>query len=326
MRIGYRTLKTAVATPIAIFVASILGVTNVVSAGIFTMLCIQPSRKQSVQSAGFRIIGSIIAIILSILLFESLGYNFIILSMALMIFISISVALKIEQAIMTSTVIMLNLFSFGSINLSFIQEQFSLTFIGVGIGLIVNLYMPDLTKPLNKLQRDLEDRFQIILHEISLYIKEDNLEWDGKEIQEVEEILKEADALVERDRENNLFKENLSFDVYFSMRSKQFELLKQMLPIVTHLPKRDIISEKTADFFEALAQAVHPGDTATVYLFQLDEVRQLFNDRLPKTQEEFEARSAIFQLLFLIEEYLKIKHKYREPEKQKINWRKKNQV
>src|SRR5699024_5184936 len=326
MKIGYRTLKTAVATPIAIDVASSLGATNVVSAGIFTMLCIQPSRKQSVESAGYRIIGSIIVIILSIVLFELLGYNFVVLSVCLMIFITISVALKIEQAIMTSTVIMLNLFSFGKINLSFIQEQFYLTFIGVGIGLIVNLYMPDLSKPLNKFQKDLEDHFQIILHEISLYLKEDHLDWDGREIQEVENILDEANALVERDRENNLFKEKLSYEVYFSMRQKQFELLKQMLPVVTRLPKRDAISEKTAEFFESLSKAVHPGDTAMIYIQKLDEVRELFDDKLPETQEEFEARSSIFQLLYLIEEYLMLKHRYRAPEKKRRGLRRKSQV
>src|SRR5699024_11713619 len=97
---------------------------------------------------------------------------------------------------------------------------FFLTFIGGGIGLIVNLYMPDLSKPLNKFQKDLEDHFQIILHEISLYLKEDHLDCDGREIQEVENILDEANALVERDRENNLFKEKLSYEVYFSMRQK----------------------------------------------------------------------------------------------------------
>lgn len=156
----------------------------------------------------------------------------------------------------------------------------------------------------------------MVLHEISLYLRDGNLNWDGKELQDIQLILDEAEQLVERDRENYLFKEKISHEVYFTMRKKQFELLKQMLPVVTRLPRRDSISAVTADFFESLSKAVHPGDTTTIYLSKLDEVRQLFDaSPLPETQEEFEARSAIFQLLFLIEEYLMIKHRYRDTDK-----------
>src|SRR5699024_4414508 len=122
-----------------------------------------------------------------------------------------------------------------------------------------------------------------------------------------------AEELVERDRGNYLFREKVSHEVYFSMREKQFNILKQMLPVVTQLPKRDSISAATAAFFESLSEAVHPGDTTTIYLSELDEVRAIFDaSPLPETQEDFEARAAIFQLLFLIEEYLLIKHRYRQ--------------
>lgn len=312
MKIGYRTLKTAIATPIALIVANLLGITNIVSAAIFTILCIQPSRKQSVQSAIQRIISAIIVIVLSIIFFELFGYHYIVLSILLILFIVISVMIKMEQAILTSIVILLNIFAFGIINTNFIKEQLFLILVGVGIGLLVNLYMPDLNKPLKKLQSDLEDNFQIVLHEIGLYLSEDRMKWDGKELNEIARILAEADQLVERDQENYLFKEKVSHEVYFSMRKKQFELLKQMLPVVTRLPKRDGISERTADFFESLSQAVHPGDTTTIYLNKLEEVREAFDKSgLPETQEEFEVKSTVFQLLFLIEEYLLIKHRYR---------------
>lgn len=313
MKIGYRTLKTAIATPIALIVANLLGITNVVSAAIFTILCIQPSRKQSVKTAVQRIISSIIVIILSITFFELFGYHYIVLSLLLILFIVISVMLKLEQAILTSIVILLNIFTFGVINLGFVKEQLFLTFIGVGIGLLVNLYMPDLNKPLKRLQIELEDYFQVVLHEIGLYLSEENLHWDGKELSEIDRILDEAKQLVERDQENYLFKEKISHEVYFSMRQKQFELLKQMLPVVTRIPKRDDISDRAAAFFESLSQAVHPGDTTTIYLNKLDEIRKAFDrSGLPETQEDFEARSAVFQLLYLIEEYLLLKHRYRQ--------------
>ena len=44
--IGYRTIKTAVGTAIAIFIAQQFGLDNFASAGILTILCIQVTKKR----------------------------------------------------------------------------------------------------------------------------------------------------------------------------------------------------------------------------------------------------------------------------------------
>lgn len=323
MKIGYRTIKTAIATPIAITIAQLIGITNVVSAGILTILCIQPSRKQSVESALHRFFACLLAIVFSIVIFELIGYHPISLGILLAAFIPTTVLLNIEKGILTSMVITLNLYAFGTIRLDFIYEQLLLIIIGIGTGLIVNLYMPSLDKQLKAKQRQLEKNFKIILHEIALYIREENMDWDGKEITKVEEILEEVKELVERDRENNLLRDDRSFEKYFRMREKQFLLLQQMLPLVTRLPKKDdVLSDRIASFFETLSESVHPGNTAVIFLDELKELRNEFHEeKLPRTQEEFETRANLLQLLYDIEEYLIIKSKYKEtdvPKKRKF--------
>src|SRR5699024_381618 len=213
VKIGYRTLKTAVATPIALFVADLLGITNVVSVAIFTILCIQPSRKKSVESAVQRVISSIIVMILSIVFFELLGYHFIVLSILLIVFIMLSVMLQIEQAIMSSTVVLLNIFSFGAVQVNFLKEQLLFTLIGVSMGLIVNLYMPHLNKAIKKIQINLEDNLKIVLNEISLYLKNGNLDWKWKELEQIQNTLDKAEELVKRDRAHYLFRELVSQEV-----------------------------------------------------------------------------------------------------------------
>lgn len=315
MRIGYRTIKTAIATPIAIWIAQYFGVTNAFSAGILTILCIQPSRKKSVQTALGRFIACILSIIFSAVFFELLGYNAITLGLLLAAFIPTTVFLKIEQGILTSTVITLNIYTFGAVNPTYLYNQFLLIIIGIGIGLIVNLYMPSLDKQLADKQKQLELKFQKVLKEFTLYIREENLHWDGKEINEIVEILKEADELVTRDTGNHLLRDEHSFEAYFSMRSKQFELLKQMLPLVTRLPKKDHITELIASFFEDLASHVHPGNTAALFLEKLTALRKEFkNHPLPNTQAEFETRASLFQLLHDIEDYLLLKSKFKSPD------------
>lgn len=324
VKIGYRTIKTAIATPIAISIAQYIGVSNALSAGILTILCIQPSRKKSVQSALHRFIACILSMIFSIVFFELLGYNPIVLGLLLAVFIPTTVFLKIEQGILTSTVITLNIYTFGTIKLSYLTDQFSLILIGIGVGLLVNLYMPSLEKQLILKRRKLENRFQKVLLEIALYIREENMDWDGKEINEIEDIFEETRLLVERDRDNHLLRDSHAFENYFRMRFQQYELLQQMLPLVTRLPRKYEISESIADFFEELSDSVHPGNTAVLFLNDLKQLKADFkSDALPKTQIEFETRANLYQLLYDIEQYLIIKSKFKasditvKPKKQK---------
>src|SRR5699024_9704313 len=142
VKIGYRTIKTAIATPIAISIAQLIGINNVVSAGILTILCIQPSRKQSVESALHRFFACLLAILFSIVFFELFTYHPIVLGILLVVFIPLTVLLKIQKGILTSTVITLNIYAMGSFSFHFVYEQILLIVIGIGIGLLVNLYMP----------------------------------------------------------------------------------------------------------------------------------------------------------------------------------------
>lgn len=324
MKIGYRTIKTAIGTPLAVTIAQLIGVTNIMSAGILTILCIQPSRKKSVESAWHRFIACLIAIVFSIVFFELLGYKPYVLGLLLTLFIPTTVYFKIEKGIMTSTVITLNLYVLGSIQYSFIKEQLLLITIGIGTGLLMNLYMPSLDSKMKEKQEELEKNFQIILTEIAEYIRKGNLDWSGKEFAKTEEIIEEAMQLVELDKENHLFRDKHSYYNYFVMRQSQFIILENMLPLATRLPKKDDVSNLVADFYLKLADSVHPGNTAFLFLSELNELRESFKEKkLPETQDEFETRASLFQLIHELEDYLKLKQRFKKPDVKRINKKKK---
>src|SRR5699024_5166357 len=151
-KIGYRTIKTAIATPVAITIAQLFGVSSVISAGILTILCIQPSRRQSVESAWERFLACLLGIIIAFIFFELLGYYAFVIGIFLLLFIPLAIYLKIGKGILTSTVITLNIYAFGKLELVFIYEQFLLIVIGIGTGLLVNLYMPSLDGALKSKQ------------------------------------------------------------------------------------------------------------------------------------------------------------------------------
>ena len=92
-KIGYRTLKTALGTTLAIVLAQILGLENFASAGIITILCIKATKKKSVQASVSRIIACLIAMGYSTLLFEIFGYHAVTIGLILLFFIPTTVKL-----------------------------------------------------------------------------------------------------------------------------------------------------------------------------------------------------------------------------------------
>src|SRR5699024_11292860 len=111
----------------------------------------------------------------------------------------------------TSIFITLNLYLYISNQYEFLKEQILHNLIGIGKGLVMNLYMPRLDNKLKKKQNELERNFQVILIEIAKYIERGNLDWSGKELAQTEEILEEAIRLVELDKENHFYRDQHSY-------------------------------------------------------------------------------------------------------------------
>ncbi|MFD1018637.1 aromatic acid exporter family protein [Thalassobacillus hwangdonensis] len=313
MKIGYRAVKTAVGTPIAIWIAQLIGLENFASAGILTILCIQITRKRSLLSAWHRFAACMVAMLFSFIFFETLGYNPIAIGLMLFAFIPVTVKLNITPGIITSSVIILHLYSYQQIGFSEIWNEFLLIVIGIGIALLLNLYMPSLEGKLHDYQHQVEDNFSMILKELAAFLRNHNDHWTGKELTETAGLLEEAKALAYRDVENHLLRTHNHFYHYFHMRMKQFEILERMLPLVTSIYGIREYANKVADFFEELSGAVHPGNTAILYLKQIKELREGFREsELPTTREEFEARASLYTLLNEMEQYLIIKRSFKK--------------
>lgn len=314
-KVGYRTLKTAIATPLSLAIAQSLGVSNVVTAGILTMLCIQPSRKQSFQTAADRFLACLLAIVFSALFFEVLGYSEWVLSILLMVFIPTTIFFKIERGIFTSTVITLNIYIFEKLNFEFITNQLYLIIIGIGVGFLVNLYMPSLDRKLENLKKSVEVRFKIIFENIAGIIRMENANWNRKEIKELDKLLADATELVIRDKENRMLNNKHSYYEYFEMRKHQFELLQEILINIERIPRTVRIGKDISGFIDELGDAVHTDDTAAHFLEELQILKEKFKQsELPKTYEGFEARSVLLQFIYNIERYLNVKRNLMQPE------------
>ncbi|MCA0982821.1 aromatic acid exporter family protein [Halobacillus yeomjeoni] len=313
MKIGYRTVKTALGTPFAIWVAQMLQLNNFASAGILTILCIQITRKRSFLSAWHRVAACLVAMGFSYLFFEFIGYHPLSIGLMLFAFIPVTVWLKVTPGIVTSSVIILHLYDSGDIGWGTIFNETLLIVVGIGTALLLNLYMPSLENKLVEYQEEVEHNFSVILKEVSTYLRDGTDSWAGTELTDTAALLEKAKSLSYRDVENHVLQAHNRYYHYFHMRMKQFELLERMVPLASRISSSYEQRILIADFFDDLSKAVHPGNTAVIFLKKLKELKEYFrNDKLPETREEFEVRANLFHLLNEIEEYLVIKRSFRK--------------
>ncbi|PMC39535.1 hypothetical protein CJ195_06355 [Bacillus sp. UMB0899] len=311
-KIGYRTLKTALGTTIAVILAQFIGLEYFTSAGIITILCIQVTKKKSLRSSWARFLACSIAMIFSFIFFEGIAYHPLVIGFLLLIFIPTTVKVKATEGIVTSTVVIFHLYSTNDITFHVIGNELLLVTIGIGVALVMNLYMPSVEKKLKNYQIQIEENLAIIFREIELYLIEKDRKWDGKEITITAIQIDEAKTLAFRDVENHFLRHENSYYHYFKMREKQFEIIERVIPSITSIHIAVEQSKMIADFLHELSLNIHPGNTAHKFLVQLFNMKKSFEEmELPKTREEFEARAALYHFIREMEQYLIIKSQFK---------------
>jgi uncharacterized membrane protein YgaE (UPF0421/DUF939 family) len=188
----------------------------------------------------------------------------------------------------------------------------------------MNIIMPSSEKRLKEYQELVEANFKKIFNEYAIYLRYGESDWDGKEILETQKLIQEAKEEAIRDVENNLLYTENDYLRYFEMREKQFEIIQRIMPLVSSLDETYEQNLIIADYLERLAQGIHPGNTVSLYLDELREIRQNFKKSpLPVERKEFEVRAALFHFVNEMQRYLLIKRELfvQATKRQKRSWK-----
>jgi uncharacterized membrane protein YgaE (UPF0421/DUF939 family) len=243
-------------------------------------------------------------------------YHPFIIGLLLLVFIPTTVILKATEGIVTSVVIIFHLYTSEKITLQLIGNELMLIIIGIGVALIMNLYMPSLDRKLKNYQQQIEENFGAIFLEIEHYLIDKDRVWDGREIIKTAELISDAKTMAFRDVENHFLRNENTYYHYFKMREKQFEIIERVIPLITSIHTSVEQSQIIAEFIKDLRLHIHPGNTAHKFLVQLLKMRELFeNMELPKSREEFEVRAALLHFIKEMESYLIIKSQFKGMER-----------
>lgn len=312
--IGFRVLKTAIGVTLAIIIAQLFGLKYAVSAGIITILSIQNTKKQSVELAVKRVLSTIIALVISGILFELLGFNAVVFGIYVLIFIPVTVRFKMADGIVVSSVLVSHLLVEKTVNMFWIGNEIGLILVGAGVALILNLYMPSIESQIVKDKEDIERLMNEIwlnmassLENHYVSINEENL------FLELENKINDAKIRAYKNSNNYLISVASSYENYFEMREKQFVVMKYMRE---HFNRFFMTFDETkivADFTTKVAASIYESFDANQLIEELRELRVEFKkSKLPTSREEFENRAMLFQFLNDIDHFLQIKKEFIE--------------
>lgn len=312
---GFRIIKTAVATMLAILVTDALNIPGATSAGLLAILGVDVTRKRSLRSVSARFFASILGLILASVLFYFFGFHYWVLALYILLGFPLIAKANFKEGIVTSSVVVFRVFGSEELSVDIFLTQVELLLIGLGSAMLVNMaYMPKSEGRLMEIRREVDGLFSVIFNHISQTLRDPNHIWDGKELieanQAVERGLQESNRLLE----NQMLQPDVAWNVYFYMRKEQLENIQAMMHLISQIYERLTHGELAANLFDQMSKDVvteqYTGKTEKL----LNELEVIFKDMdLPHTREEFELRSAILQLCRELEYFLKISKKNKAP-------------
>jgi uncharacterized membrane protein YgaE (UPF0421/DUF939 family) len=313
---GIRVIKTAVAAVLAVYLAKWIGLGSPYSAGLLAILGVDVTKRRGIRSATARLAASVLGLFFAALLFKLAGYSTWVLGLFVLVVYPLLARVKLQDGIITSTVVMLHLFAAKSATTQSIANEVLLLLVGLGTATVINvLYMPKSERRLEPLKEAVEDRFSAIFMQMAAHLNDHEHIWDGMELLEAGDLVRDGVEESKRMKENMLLFQRDDYWVsYFEMRRQQLEAITRMLDLLARVYETLPHSREAAVLFEGLSglvkQSYYTGQTEE----QLRDLEGRFQRMpLPASRSEFEVRAALLQLLYELKAYLGIARRLKRP-------------
>lgn len=135
-----RSLKIAVGSSLAIFVAYVLNLQNATAAGIITLITIVTSRHETVQLSYQRVMTFFLSVALACVIFQAIPWAWVDYGIYIFAMAVICQLLNWDSTISLNAVIGTHFLVSQDFSLVFILNEFSLVLIGIIFAILLNFY------------------------------------------------------------------------------------------------------------------------------------------------------------------------------------------
>ncbi|CAI3268866.1 aromatic acid exporter family protein [Enterococcus cecorum] len=308
MKIGLRTIKTVIASVLAILIATQLHLLYATAAGIIAILSVGNTKKTSLKSGLGRVLSLGLAIILSFICFTTLGFHPWAFGVFLLVFIPLSVRFNLADAIVVNSVLITHFLVEKSFSWQMILNETLLMTIGVGLALLLNLYMPDNEKQLKEDIKAIEEDFRTIIFAMAAHLNLEKMAPLDDDCLDLRAKLRAALNQAHIHQKNQWISEEDYYSEYFSMRLAQLRILRDMVNLLIEIDIDGLFVDELRKVLISTAENFAEENDGKLILWQIEAVYQNYRQKpLPQTREEFENRALLFQFLQSFRSFVEIK-------------------
>lgn len=310
----HNSIKMTSAGLLAILIAQFIGLEHAITAGILAVLSIQKTRTDSVLIAGKRLIGALLALALSTVIFVLIGYNIWVFTLFTIIFISLSFGLRIAEGIVPSLVLVSHILNYGTFSFDPLFNGLALMLVALIVALGLNLIYPMNTKKHLKVHKDHMDR--LIKEDLKIIAEIMNAPKNSTLLEKHESIEHTIHTILDKAQtldKDLLFNKERPLIKYIRMRYTQLHRLSRLVELTKEITSDHPYMQNIADYIYNMHPDIGESDQASKQKTYLEEMLKDFRQKpLPTTREAFETRAVLYQMIFELEGFLNAKINYHQ--------------
>lgn len=314
MRYLHASIKMFIVGVVATLLAKLLGITNFLTAGVIGILSIHLTKIDSFSNGLKRYLDGLLAIALASISFFIIpsDYHYLAYGMLLFVFPALSFLFKIPEGIVPSIVLITHLLTISNMTFQFVLEEVTILSIAIGIAMLVNIFYPSFgLRKVDQILFDVDKLLKEYLFVCSLIVEDKKADHDI--FIEHEKLLNhkisDSIAFVQNYYKDVLFEKKHVYLDYLLMRQEQKKHLRNIFEHAKRMGSFNEASLPIVTYMKELADDIGRENYATP---QLKKLRKLFvyyrtKTELPKTRSEFETRAMLYQILYELQYFLRVK-------------------
>lgn len=307
-----KAFKIALAAVLSILTANLLGLSYAITAGIITVLSIQNTKRETLQTARDRGLAFLCALILSYLCFRWLGFSVIAFILYLFLFALLCLSVGWGQAIAMDSVLISHFLTEQRFDSAMVVNELLVFAVGTFYGILVNLHLRKKEVEFDRLSKLVDDEIKGIIHRMAENIRrEDKTNYHSDCFVRLEDKIHAAKECALRNWNNTLWGSSAYELDYIRMRENQSRVLKNIYDSIVRITMLPTQTMQVAAFFEEIEAQYHRDNDVEELLKLLEKMlADMKLETLPQSREEFEARALLFYTLMQLEEFLTLKNKF----------------
>ena len=308
----FKAFKIALAAVLSILTANLLGLDYAITAGIITVLSIQNTKRETLQTARDRGLAFLCALILSYLCFRWLDFSVIAFILYLFLFAFLCLSAGWGQAIAMDSVLISHFLTEQRFDSAMVVNELLVFAVGTLYGILINLHLRKKEVEFDRLSKLVDDEIKGIIHRMAENIRqEDKTNYHSDCFVRLEDKIHLAKECALRNWNNTLWSQSAYELDYIRMRENQSRVLKNIYDSIVRITMLPAQTMQVAAFFEEIEAQYHRDNNVEELLRLLEKMlSDMKRETLPQSREEFEARALLFYTLMQLEEFLTLKNKF----------------